>query len=451
MKVVVTGGAGQLGTALLRRLARERAVREIVSLDVRPPVVASGKVSHVIADVRDPGIEQHFRGADAVAHLAFIVTKVMDRRTFEDINVGGSRNVFERAHAAGVRRFAYASSVAAYGVVDRTDTVTEDTPRVRDPSFAYAACKHDVEAFLDRWEAAHPDTAVARMRPSVLLGTRIEHNLGLALRLRTIPALPKPVPMVWDEDVADAFALALKQGARGAFNLSCDAPLDGEGLARAGRLRLIPLPDSALRTTLALSDFLADHGAGVDPAWVRAVTADLTPYDTRRAREVLGWRPAYPTGEAVIRRFVEMAPTVLDPRLRLFFRMVDFGARRAPPIPDLQHTVADAHLWLLGPGGGDVALHIREGRVRVTLGVPRPPSSVAIIRASHFMDLLAGRTDFSVAQVTGRLRVEGEATAAFLVGGMVTQFKKQKDAAPGLAGKALSFFASKLSREDSPS
>lgn len=448
MKVVVTGGAGQLGTAILRRLARERDVQQIVSLDVRPPIVAAGKVSHVIADVRDPSIEEHLRGADAVVHLAFIVTKLMGRDDFETINVGGSKNVFDRAYAAGVRRFVYASSVAAYGVVDRADPVTEDTPRVRDASFAYAACKYDVEAFLDEWEAERPDVRVARMRPSVLMGPRIEHNLGIALRYRTIPALPKPVPMVWDEDVADAFALALVREAQGGFNLSCDEPLDGTGLARAGRLRLVPLPDGAVRTTMALSDFLADQGIGVDPAWVRAITKELTPYDTRRARDVLGWRPSCPTGESVIRRFVETDPGTMDPRLRLFFRMVDFGAQRARPVPELERTDADAHLWLLGPGGGDVALHVRNGRIRVTFGAPRPPRSVAMIRTSHFMDMLAGRMDFSVAQATGRLRVEGDATAAFLVGGMVAQLAEQRASAPGLAGKAVSLFSRFLSRED---
>jgi UDP-glucose 4-epimerase len=445
VKVVVTGGAGQLGTVILRRLVRERSVREIVSLDVRPPVVASGKVSHVIADVRDPSIEELFRGADAVLHLAFVVTRLMDRDAFESINVGGSRNVFERAYAAGVRQFVYASSVAAYGVVDRTDLVTEDTPRVRDPSFAYAACKYDVEAFLDEWEAAHPEVTVARMRPSVLMGARIEHNLGVALRYRTIPALPRPVPMVWDEDVADAFALALKARARGGFNLTCDEPLDGAGLARAGHLRLVPLPEGAIRTTMALSDFLSERGVGIDPAWVRAITKDLAPYDTRRAREVLGWKPMCPRGEDVIRRFVELAPGPMDPRLRLLFRTVDLVARRSKPIPDLQHTVADVHLWLLGPGGGDVAFHIRDGRIRVTFGAPRPTGSVAIIKTSHFLDLLAGRTDFSVAQVTGKLRVEGEATAAFLVGGLVAQLKKQKESAAGLASRAGSLFSRWLS------
>jgi len=447
VKVVVTGGAGQLGTVVLRKLVADRTIKQIVSLDVRPPVVASAKVTHVQGDVRDPGIEAHFKGADAVIHLAFIVTRMMDPHDFEAINVGGSKNVFERAYAAGVRQLVYASSVAAYGVVDRTGAVTEDTPRVRDASFAYATCKFDVEAFLDEWEASHPDVIVARMRPSVLMGTRIEHNLGRALRYRTLPALPRPIPMIWDEDVADAFVLALKKQARGAFNLSCDAPLDGAGLARAGNLFLVPMPVSALQATVALSDFLSRHGVGVDPAWFRAILAELPPYDTRRAKQELGWTPQCPTGESVIRRFVERDSGRMDPRLVLFFKMADFGAQRAgAELRDLQHTVADVHLWLTGPGGGDVTIRIDKGTMRVTFGVPRPPTSVAMIKTSHFFDLLNGRTDFSVVQVTGRLKMEGDPVAGFLVGGMVSMFRKQRETATGLQGRVLSAFSSWLAR-----
>lgn len=447
MKVVVTGGAGQLGTVVLRKLALDRTVKEIVSLDVRPPVVASGKVKHVLCDVRDPAIEEHLRGADAVIHLAFIVMRALDPADFESINVGGSKNVFERAYAAGVRQFVYASSVAAYGVIDREGSVAEDTPRVRDPSFPYSACKFDVEAFLDAWERDHPDAIVARMRPSVLMGARIEHSLGALLHHRAMVAVPMVVPMVWDEDVADAFALALKKKATGAFNLTCDDPLDGAGLARAGHLRLLPLPAGALPATRALLEMLSKRRIGIDPAWVRISQVTLAPYETRRAKEVLGWKPSCRTGEEVIRRFVERDPGRMDPRLALFFRMVDFGAQRAPIVHDLVHTVSDSHLWLTGPGGGDITLQIRNGRIRVSPGVPRPPVSVGILKTSHFLDMLAGRSDFSVAQVTGRLKVEGDPTVAFLLGGMIAMFKKQRETATGLQRRALSAFTSWLTKE----
>jgi UDP-glucose 4-epimerase len=447
VKVVVTGGAGQLGTVVLRKLALDRTIKEIVSLDVRPPIVASGKVKHVLADVRDPKIEEHFRGADAVIHLAFIVMRAMDPAEFDSINVEGSKNVFERAYAAGVRQFVYASSVAAYGVIERSGVVTEDTPRVRDPSFPYSACKYDVEEFLDSWESRHPDVIVARMRPTVLMGARIEHSLGAFLRYRVMAAVPIRIPIVWDEDVADAFALALKKKATGAFNLTCDDPLDGAGVAAAGGLRLIPLPESAYPRAKALLGLLSRWGIGIDPAWIRLMTMDLAPYDTRRAKEVLGWKPSCPTGADVIRRFVERDPGLMDPRLTLFFKMADLGAQRAPLINDLVHTVSDSHLWLTGPGGGDRTVQIRNGRIRVVPGVPRRPVSVAIIKTSHFLDLLAGRTDFSVAQVTGRLKVEGDPTAAFMVGGMVSVFKKQREDATGLRKRIIDAFSSWLSKE----
>lgn len=447
MKVVVTGGAGQLGTVVLRKLALDRSIKEIVSLDVRPPVVASGKVKHVVADVRDPGIEEHFRGADAVIHLAFIVMKVLDPAEFEAINVGGSKNVFERAYAAGVRQFVYASSVAAYGVIERSEVVTEDTERVRDPSFPYSACKFDVEAFLDEWEKEHPDVTVARMRPTVLMGARIEHSLGAFLRYRMMLAFPAKIPIVWDEDVADAFALALKKKASGAFNLTCDEPLDGAGLAAVGGLRLLPMPESTLEPTKALLEFLSKRGIGADPAWIRLAHMSLSPYDTRRAKEVLGWKPSCPTGADVIKRFAERDSGRMDPRLTLFFKLADLGAQRAPIIHDLVHTVSDSHLWLTGPGGGDRTIQIRNGRIRIVPGVPRRPVSVAIMKTSHFFDLLAGRTDFSVAQVTGRLKTEGDPTATFMVGGMVSLFRKQKEDATGLRKRVISAFTSWLSKE----
>lgn len=437
MKVVVTGGAGQLGTLVIRRLVSEPQVSEVVSLDIRPPIVAHPKVHTAIGDVRDPEIGKHFTGADAVIHLAFIVTKVMAKNDFEGINVGGSKNVFETAYQAGVRRFVYASSVAAYGVIDRTDLVTEDTPRARDESFAYATCKYDVEAFLDEWEPTHPGVHVARLRPSVLVGTRIEHNLGVALRFRTLPALPQPVPMVWDDDVAQAFVAALLKDAHGAFNLSCDDPLNGEGLARAAELRLVPMPERVVRTTLALSDFLADHGVGVDPAWVRATSAQLTPYDTSRAKSILGWIPACPDGASVIRKYVELAPSVLDPRIRVLLGTLPKNST----VPGLEGSTERIHIDLLGPQGGDVAFLVADGQLEVSYEVPRPPTSVAILKSHHFLDLMAGRTDIKAAESTGRLKLEGSTAAALVLTHLASQLDEQRRHPSTLGERAMSLFS----------
>ncbi len=221
MKVAVTGGSGLLGTAVLRRLAADRAVKSIVSLDRRPPIVAIKKVIAVEADVRDPGFARHLEGCSAVVHLAFILTEWAPRDVMQAVNVEGSKNVFAAAARAGVGTVVYASSVAAYGVVPgHPSPIVEDTPRSHQRSFAYAANKFEVEAFLDGFEREHPDMAIARLRPGIVLGARVDHLLGKAFgQGLLVDNGSPPLPYVWDEDVAAAAHLALKQRARGAFNL----------------------------------------------------------------------------------------------------------------------------------------------------------------------------------------------------------------------------------------
>jgi nucleoside-diphosphate-sugar epimerase len=140
VRVAITGGSGQLGTLVLRRLADDRAVKEIIALDLRPSLIVSGKLRDLRADIRDPSFGEHLRGCDALIHLAFLVAKRGPRALQDEVNVAGSANVFRAAIGAGVKRIVYASSVAAYGVVPGLPVpVTEDTPRTRQAEFWYAS------------------------------------------------------------------------------------------------------------------------------------------------------------------------------------------------------------------------------------------------------------------------------------------------------------------------
>src|SRR4051812_26220285 len=117
MRVAVTGGAGQLGTLVLRRLCADRTVAEVRSLDLRPPLAASPKLKAILADVRDPDFARHLDGCDVLVHLAFLVAKRGEREAQDLVNVEGSKNVMRAALRGGIRRIVYSSSIAAYGVV----------------------------------------------------------------------------------------------------------------------------------------------------------------------------------------------------------------------------------------------------------------------------------------------------------------------------------------------
>ncbi len=421
MRIAITGGSGQLGTLVLRRLADDRAVKEIVAVDLRPPLIVSGKLRDVRCDVRDGAIGGHLRGCDAVIHLAFLVAKRGARAMQDDVNVKGSANVFRAALGAGVRRILYSSSVAAYGVVPgHPPAIAEETPRIRQPDFWYACAKYDVEADLDGLEREHPDLCVTRFRPAILIGRRMEHQLGSALRHGLLPQ-SSPLPLVWDEDVADAFLLALKSGARGAYNLAADDPLPTAALAREGGMRVLRLPRSTARAVDRAVTALRLVPPS-DPGWFAASGLTLV-YPSGKARRELGWKPRFSTCREVIRAYATNVPRKLDRRIAFWARVVDGASRRAPPRPELRGYDSTVHLDLTGPGGGDFTIRVGEGRVRLLPGAPRPANAAVSLRAATLLDLLAGRGDFAGANLSGRIRIDGQGHAALIVGGLIAGFR----------------------------
>jgi nucleoside-diphosphate-sugar epimerase len=451
MNVAVTGGSGQLGTLVLRRLVDDRRVKRIVSIDLRPPLLVAGKLHPVESDVRAPDLSRHLEGCDALVHLAFVVTRYERREVMDDINIEGSKNVFRAAAAAGCKRIVYSSSVAAYGVLPGHPVpIVEDTPRRYQDDFAYAATKYRVEEFLDGFEREHAHLAVVRLRPSILIGQRMDHGLGDALRRRVVPSTgDAPLPIVWDEDVADAILLALHQDVRGAFNLSADHPLPMEALASSVGMRVVHVHKRLAVPLVRAARVLNRVGIGraLDPAWVRN-TATLI-QSSERAKRELGWKPRCPDAIDVIRRFVEVVPRRMDPRLVAFFGMLALAARYGPPVRELAGFRSRIHLCLTGEGGGDVGLIVADNRVQIRFTPPRPPDAVVTLRASLFLDMLAGRGDFGLAQLTGKVRLEGQGHAMMIVGGLVGTFRARikAEGVDGAIGRALARFIERTDAE----
>jgi nucleoside-diphosphate-sugar epimerase len=124
-RFLITGGSGFLGINLIRFLLEKG--HEIVNLDLEPfDYPEADRVTTIQGDIRDRAtVDRCMTGCDMVVHCAAALPLYSE----EDImttDVGGSRNVVESAHAAGVERFIHISSTAVYGIPDHHPLVEDD-------------------------------------------------------------------------------------------------------------------------------------------------------------------------------------------------------------------------------------------------------------------------------------------------------------------------------------
>ncbi len=151
MKVLVTGGAGFLGSHLANMLLRQgHLVRVLDDLSSGDPASLDARLSLSRSDVRDiPRLWSLLQGVEVVYHLAARVSvpaSVLYPREYNDVNVGGTVALLEACRDVGsVQRVVLASSATVYGNQQQQPMVETLTPR---PAVPYAVSKYAAEQYL---------------------------------------------------------------------------------------------------------------------------------------------------------------------------------------------------------------------------------------------------------------------------------------------------------------
>lgn len=192
MRVLVTGGSGVVGDATVRALLRRGHKVRLLARHADDAVERwPDGVEAFVGDVTDASsLSGAADDCGAIVHLAAIVDEAPPEKTFERVNVDGTRHVLAEAQRAGAPRFVYVSSLGA-------DRGASD----------YHRSKADAEQLVRAY-----DGPWLIIRPGNVYGPGDEQISTLLRMVRALPAVPvitgEEFQPIWADDVGEALAAA---------------------------------------------------------------------------------------------------------------------------------------------------------------------------------------------------------------------------------------------------
>ena len=179
MKTInIIGGSGFIGTCLARRLGNNKSLKiniiDKVHSNAFPDLV-------MLRDVRS--VEQL---SESITYGSLIVNLAAEHRDdvrplslYEDVNVGGAKNICTVARDKGVQTIIFTSSVAVYGFAPID---TDESGKIS-PFNVYGRTKYEAEQVFKAWQAESPEErTLVIIRPTVVFGEQNRGNVYNLLR-----------------------------------------------------------------------------------------------------------------------------------------------------------------------------------------------------------------------------------------------------------------------------
>lgn len=222
--VLVTGGAGYVGSILVPKLLKQgydvTVLDKMFFTDIGLKSVKSNPHLKIVeGDIRNPeNLKNCVKGMDAVIHLASISndpSSDLDPKLTQEVNFDANVNLVKIAKQSGVKRFVNVSTSSVYGIKEMPN-VTEDLPL--EPLTMYSKTKAEAEPYVTQTNG-NGFTAVT-IRPATVCGYSPRMRLDLTVNILTMHALTKGKitvfgggqkrPNIHIEDIADYYVELLK-------------------------------------------------------------------------------------------------------------------------------------------------------------------------------------------------------------------------------------------------
>jgi UDP-glucuronate 4-epimerase len=316
--VLVTGGAGFIGSHLVDSLLQDR-IRVTVIDNFDPFYDRSFKLANVAphrdhaswrlveGDIRDaPLLATLPDDIDTVVHLAAaagVRPSIADPVRYQDVNVGGTQNLLELARARGIRQFVFGSSSSVYGVNPRVPWSEEDDVL---PISPYASTKISGELLGHVYAHLHGIRFIA-LRLFTVYGPRQRPDLAIN-KFTKLMLAGQPIPLYGDGSTRRDYTYVgdIVAGLRAAIGYD-RTPFEIINLGNHYAVSLLELVRE-LEGVLGLSaaiDWQSEQPGDVRQTWARI----------DKATRLLGYQPA----------------TTFTQGLRHFAEWMSAGAARALP------------------------------------------------------------------------------------------------------------------------
>jgi len=316
MKVLVTGGTGFTGTALVRRLLSDG--HSVVVLDYKEGLAASDLKRRgaevILGSVTDRDVVTRvMSGVDLVHHLAAAFRELnVPARHYYEVNVEGTRNVLTAAADAGVQKVVYCSTCGVHGNVDHPPA-TEDSPI--EPADYYQKTKYEAEPLVREWNRRGLRTTI--LRPAAIYGPGDPERFFMIFRRVARGVFPMfgdgktTYHPLYIDNLVDAFiaAMQLDVGNGEAYLIADENYVEIEKLVKAVAAALgvdVSIPHYPLFPLVAaghVCETLCKPFGVTPPIFPRRVDwyRQNRAFDIRKAKRDLGYRPLVGLTEGLAR------------------------------------------------------------------------------------------------------------------------------------------------------
>jgi len=304
MKILIAGGAGYVGTELVKTLCKKH---DITVLDSKPKAPNFPDVRYIYGDIRDfETVSSACKGQNAIFNLASLLATEKGNKFYET-NVLGTRNLLDAAKQNNISKFVQMSTSMVYGIYEKIPCTEACTAKPMGP---YGKSKLEAEQECERY-AELIDLVILRPGPIVGPGrgglfSKLFEQVKANKAVCVLGTGHNKFQFVHLRDVISACKLSLLKKGRGTFNLGAgDAVKVKEIMTQLifyakSRSKVVNLNPAFVRLTcralnlLNLAPLKPEHYYIADKDYILSV---------EKATKELNWSPKFSTTQCILEAY----------------------------------------------------------------------------------------------------------------------------------------------------